>query len=376
MALPTWNTAIFVAVLFSVTFCTDPTTTAASATSQSTNASSASTVTTAAPTSPVPPSPQPTPHKNDDNICGQECNVNLDSTACQICSDDTFSCPKRQLKAVCRNLIHENTTLINVADNNLRDFSSFSGTYPKVITLKLCSNKITRVTKADLARFPALKELDLSHNTLASILLDDVFETLTDLEELTMDGMSLYTLPENIFAQNKKLKFLSIQDNKMQEFPGAIFKPVFNRMTTVNVNGNPITKVSAMDFENVKNVENLNLERLSLMTIDPHTFSGLSRLRTISLDHNTKLSFIHEEAFGLQRRKPGEFTGALESVTLRACALHVLDRHTFDLRNLKEFGLSGNPWYCDCGMKWMVERDTFANAVGEEKIRAELQKTL
>lgn len=358
-----WLVPLYVCLAVSLGACADNTTTVSSSTAVTAASSPpvATTLTSTVPTTTGIPDVDP--------ICAVECGK--EGHGCEICSDETFSCPSKQLTAVCLHRITKNVTVINLDNNGLTSFVSFSGVYPSVVDLRVSNNKLTKLAREDLAKFPSVKKLDLSHNNFVT-LSGDVFEALPDLEELKLHGVGVYSLPENIFSQNKKLHFIDLQGNKFHEFPAEIFKPIWNRMTSLVISENPIKEIKPENFLYLKNLERLEMELLDIVKIDPHTFAALDKLKEINMEHNTKLAFIHKDAFGLSSARPGEMAIALEKASIRGCGLRSLDQETFNVKGMKSLGLSSNPWQCDCAIKWLMERDLLNKAPG---LLTELGKT-
>ncbi|OQV17889.1 hypothetical protein BV898_08020 [Hypsibius exemplaris] len=301
-------------------------------------------------------------HPDDGPVCAsEECNMHTNKT-CQICTGKVFSCTSKQLKMTCRNYLDNPATLdvINLQDNKLANFDSFRGTFPVVTDLKLSKNELKKVTKDDLAKFPRLIKLDLSTR---------------DLEELILVSAELFILPDSIFNSTKKLHLLDLSGNKFTAFPRNIFQPIWQRMTSLVMSHNPIKAITADDFKYLTNLERLTLEGLDIVAINPHTFSAMSKLQTLDMEHNTNLIYVDEEAFGMFAQKAGEMALQLKTVSFRGCGLHSLDMHVFNWRAMSEVGLSGNPWTCDCDVKWMAEPATWENVPAREKIKKELDRS-
>jgi Leucine-rich repeat (LRR) protein len=112
--------------------------------------------------------------------------------------------------------------------------------------------------------------------------------------------------------------------------------------------------------QNLQDLTDLDLRNMNIVSIDPDTFTGLDRLRTIRLDHNHireihSLTFVHlpnlEEIFlnfnNIQRLSPNSFNDlrSLRALQLSRNQIITIDNpNTFnDLRSLLLIKLNGNP---------------------------------
>lgn len=116
-----------------------------------------------------------------------------------------------------------------------------------------------------------------------------------------------------------------------------------------------------------------------LRVITGHTFSGLTGLIRLHLDHN-RIEFIHPDAFSgmtslrllhleanhLQKLHPATFStfsllhrfpmSSLKHLYLSDNLLRTLPRNMLEnMPQLENLFLYGNPWSCDCRMSWLQD---------------------
>nr|XP_023677353.1 matrix-remodeling-associated protein 5 [Paramormyrops kingsleyae] len=133
--------------------------------------------------------------------------------------------------------------------------------------------------------------------------------------------------------------------------------------------------------------EVLKMSFNKLRVIKRNTFLGLSSLIRIHLDHN-KIEFIHPDAFQgltalrlvnlegnhLQRLHPATFAtfsllehfhiSTLKHLYLSNNSLATLPRQMLEkMTQLESLFLHGNPWVCDCGLKWFIDWSTLSSDV-------------
>jgi hypothetical protein len=122
------------------------------------------------------------------------------------------------------------------------------------------------------------------------------------------------------------------------------------------LSGNPIRYLSSHSFQNVHNVEELVMEDLPYFSkVDEFAFFGFSHLRKLSLEGCKNLSTFHANAFGVNVQI-NETDLVLENLNLKGCNLRTLNSSLYAVfENLKELSLDGNPFNCDCEVKWISE---------------------
>lgn len=89
--------------------------------------------------------------------------------------------------------------------------------------------------------------------------------------------------------------------------------------------------------------------------VDEFAFFGFPRLRKLSLEGCKNLSTFNEKAFGVNVQINETYL-VLEILNLKGCNLRTLNSSLYAVfENLKELSLDGNPFNCDCEVKWISE---------------------
>ena len=128
--------------------------------------------------------------------------------------------------------------------------------FRKVFHLELSENRIENVSDKAFAGFQELETIYLDRNRIRSIIFKAV------------------DVP--------KLETLDIKNNQLTQSP--IFYGVFQSFRHINLAGNLISHISTDDFENITNVEYINLSFNGLILSEPR--QELSRLSVLDLANN------------------------------------------------------------------------------------------
>ena len=117
-------------------------------------------------------------------------------------------------------------------------------------------------------------------------------------------------------------------------------------LVSLDLSGNLFVSFEADCVKGLDDLQHLYLNSLSgLKTVNDFAFAEISKLTTIEMHSNRKLTSIGEKAFlGLPM---------LVHVDLHANNLRALNPNTFDWLNLNSLDLRYNPWNCDCELKWL-----------------------
>ena len=254
---------------------------------------------------------------------------------------DMKTCP-RECQCTAMNMVY----MYCGNEAGFKSMTSFPSSIPNhVEILSLYRNKLTDIPEDALRNLTHLKTLNLRSNRLRdlpstvfrdlvklrsfnaginklSTLPGRLFDGLIDLQELYLDNNALESIPDELFQNLPSLKRLHLHNNKLKTFPGNAFQGTFS-LQGLSLANNFLTGFGEETFSNVSSLRRLILTSNRIASIPVNLFSKLSSLAILRLENNN-ISSIHIKAFaGL---KAGIF---------------VL--------------LSGNPFYCDCELRWLKE---------------------
>lgn len=221
-----------------------------------------------------------------------------------------------------------NTTLIthlNLSNNIIQNIQHNAFTDMKnLVKLDLSFNLlkgsklIIQRYRFELSEFHSLKWLSFRGNPLGFVsrMTFTQFGYLK-LEELDLSYCGITTLEEMALSNLVRLKKLHLQYNNIENLSGESFNTL-GELEELHLDHNKIRTLGQLTFMSLQTLY-LNFNNIDRLKGD--TLTHLVKLRNLELDHN-KLRYF----------APNSFPDDLQSVSL-----------------------NGNPWRCDCNMKWVLD---------------------
>ena len=216
--------------------------------------------------------------------------------------------------------------MLNIAGNQLE---TIFGPLPSVQPIGNVTNSSEAVTDGNVtvlqSRWWSLHILNLSTNWLHQVPCEH-FELLPGLQILDLSHNRLTSIPDHCFS-------------------GTETDALLMNLTYLSLSGNPIGYFQPGIFQGLKSLVVLDLSQMPNLTfLEKETFLGLTQLQYLDLSHAANLIYIHASSFAV--------LPSLVSVDLSYCGLTSLHPDTtagnFTTR------LAGNPWQCDCDLRWMA----------------------
>lgn len=208
------------------------------------------------------------------------------------------------------------------------------------------------LTEADIDVFQGvsfLDKLDMRDNPIHRINKQPFYH-LFHLKELLLDSCQISNLGENAFVGLDNLQVLSLRNNTLSELDWKSLLPL-DKLQELILSENPIKTIDTNFVLNVKHinwmVQTLRMDSMPyLNSIGQDAFSSLQELSVISLVNNSLLTSISSSAFNIPY-------GSLKTIYLTNSGLSSLPSDVIDWDSIQWVDFRGNPWYCDCKMRWI-----------------------
>ncbi|XP_050314368.1 toll-like receptor Tollo [Anthonomus grandis grandis] len=243
-------------------------------------------------------------------------------------------------------------------------------------TLDLGKNRIESVTNASFEGLELLYGLRLVDNHIVNVSRD-AFSTLPSLQVLNLASNKIKYVEQSAFASNPTLKAIRLDANELTDISGVFTN--LQSLIWLNVSSN---KLLWFDFSHLPvNLEWLDMHSNEIPELGNY-YDVRNTLKIKMLDVSFNLiTTLQEnsipdsvETLYLQNNKissvaPNTFTHKknLEKVVLYGNKIRYLDLSALNLspvsddKDLPQFYIGGNPFYCDCKMEWLLRINHLSN---------------
>ncbi|KAG5865876.1 hypothetical protein JTB14_011780 [Gonioctena quinquepunctata] len=243
-------------------------------------------------------------------------------------------------------------------------------------TLDLGKNHIESVSNSSFEGLDRLYSLSLMDNHMINIL-SDAFSTLPSLQILNLAASGIKYVEPSTFSSNPTMKVIRLDANELTDISGVFTN--LNSLIWLNVSSN---KLISFDFSYLPvSLEWLDMHDNQLTELTDH-FNVRNTLKIKMLDvsfnliteigqnsvpdsietfflNNNKITSVHPFTF---RNKTH-----LQKVVLNGNQMRFLDLNALSLsrvnddKDLPQFYIGDNPFFCDCKMEWLLRINQLSN---------------
>ncbi|XP_047990231.1 toll-like receptor 7 [Leguminivora glycinivorella] len=228
--------------------------------------------------------------------------------------------------------------LTEIKNNSFHNLSQLTG-------LRLIDNQIGNLTAGMFWGLTSLQVLNMAKNKIQSIETE-TFQKNTQLEAVRLDSNFISDI-NGVFVSLTKLLWLNLSENHLVWFDYA-FVPASLKWLDIHANFIEILG-NYYKIQNELQVKTLDASHNRLVAISPMSIPNSVELLFIN---NNFIASVETDTF-LQKRNLSRvdmYTNEIESLELNSLRL----ARVADDRALPEFYISGNPFRCDCTMKWLL----------------------
>ncbi|MYJ93268.1 MAG: leucine-rich repeat protein, partial [Chloroflexi bacterium] len=138
-------------------------------------------------------------------------------------------------------------------------------------------------------------------------LPEDLFDGLSNLQELNLSANDLAPLPVDLFSGLSSLQTLELRSNRMSDLPEDVFDGL-SSLRTLDLQRNDFTDLRADVFDGLSGLQSLDLSLNDLTELPEGMFDGIANLQTLNLRYN-KLSQLPTGVFaGLSKLESLDLT--------------------------------------------------------------------
>lgn len=281
------------------------------------------------------------------------------------CFSKTVDCSFRRLKELFN--IHGNYQIWNFSGNQL-DTKAMINIEPivtdSVQILDISHNKLSNVKELSFQLFGQLRELNISHNELNDfkIPLPPV------LEVLFLSNNLIHAWPHFYLAKASQVKRIHLDHNLLKNMSfESDTNSLLHRLINLDLSYNQIEHIDKCILKTMPDLTDLNLSSNKLSAIKEGLFDFNTQLQKLDLSRN-RLSKIPGGIFENLPNLAYLFLShnKLATFPVRLPVLEVLDLSFNEISCVKEdkkkdvypheiLLLGGNPFHCDCRIRWLKE---------------------